>query len=174
MRVITRIQEDMQFVKKRRGENGGNGKYDDPVGRLLDLEKAYPRVSKPALWEFLERHGLKGNFMNCIIDLHETTEYCIMSKHGDSESGTPERGLEECPTSRVLFNIFHQMVIGLAEEKRREPREASGKKVGIEWHWLEGNKIPSQNQFGKYNSEAKLEIFSISFCRRFNHSWQGR
>ena len=130
--MITRIQEDMQFVKKRRAETGGNVKYDDPVGRLLDLEKAYPRVSKPALWEFLERHGLKGNFPNCIRDFHETTEYCIKSKHSDSGSWTPERGLREgCTTSPVLFNIFHQMVIGL-EEKRRELGEASGKKVGIE------------------------------------------
>ena len=55
--VITRIQEDMQFVKKRRAETGGNLENDDPVGRLLDQEKAYPRVSKP---EVLGKAWIKG------------------------------------------------------------------------------------------------------------------
>ena len=41
--------------------------------RLLDLEKAYPRVNKPFMWGMLKRAGLGGNFLRALMDLHETT-----------------------------------------------------------------------------------------------------
>ena len=45
-----------------------------PCARLLDLRKAYPRGSKPALWILLERCGLKGMFRKTVYDLQESTE----------------------------------------------------------------------------------------------------
>ena len=82
-----------------------------PAARLLDLRKAYPRVNKPALWRLLRRYGLEGDFLRVVIDLHEATEYAVRGKEGDSEVWVPERGLREgCPSSPILFNIFHQAV----------------------------------------------------------------
>ena len=82
------------------------------VARLLDLEKAYSRVSKPALWMFLERYGLKGRMLETLIDLHETTEYKVRGKEGMSSAWVPARGLREgCSTSPILFNIYHQAVL---------------------------------------------------------------
>ena len=162
--VIIRIQEDMSYVRKRRAATGMPDKGLDPEARLLDLEKAYPRVSKPALWKILERHGLKGPFLNSIKDLHEGTSYVVKGKEGDSKGWTPESGLREgCPTSPVLFNVFHQMVIKVAEEKRKKDSENTNKAVGIAWRHLEQNKPPSSSQFGKYNSEAKTTSLSMSF-----------
>ena len=40
---------------------------------VLDLRKAYPRVSKPALWSLLERYGMKWECLETLVDLHETT-----------------------------------------------------------------------------------------------------
>ena len=162
--IIIRVQEDMSFIKRRRTAlEMPTHLPSDPVGRLLDLEKAYPRVSKPALWEILRRHGMKGTFLNCLMDLHETTAYVVKGKEGDSDHWIPQRGLREgCPTSPVLFNVFHQAVIQTAERKRNERAVSSGKTRGIAWSWMDNDKIPSSEQIGKFNSEAKRTHFSIS------------
>ena len=159
--IIIRVQEDMSFIKRRRTAlEMPTHLPSDPVGRLLDLEKAYPRVSKPALWEILRRHGMKGTFLNCLMDLHETT---VKGKEGDSDHWIPQRGLREgYPTSPVLFNVFHQAVIQAAERKRNERAVSSGESMGIAWNWIDNDKIPSSEQTGKFNSEAKRTHFSIS------------
>ena len=127
----------------------GEEDVKDPEARLLDLRKAYPRVGHPALWSILKRYGLKGNFLNTVMDLHETTEYRV--RKGESEPWVPER--EGCPTSPVLFNIFHQAVMRLAERKRDEERENQKNPVGIRWRWLPGSNSPGEGR-EKYNSEA--------------------
>ena len=99
---------------KRRVNNGANGMNEDewPCARLLDLRKAYPRVSKPALWSLLERCGTKGQCLETLVDLHETTEYRVKGREGLSEGWTTARGLREgYPTSPILFNIYHQAVM---------------------------------------------------------------
>ena len=63
-RVIVRMKEDANDYPKRMGRTGREAREENNrmVARLLDLEKAYPRMSKPALWMLLERYGLKGRF----------------------------------------------------------------------------------------------------------------
>ena len=53
--VFVRIQEDVNDLRKRR--LAGEEEVEDPEARLLDLRKAYPRVSRPALWGILRRNG---------------------------------------------------------------------------------------------------------------------
>ena len=97
------------------------------------------------------------------MDLHETTANVVKGKEGDSGHWIPQRGLREgCPTSPVLFNVFHQAVIQAAERKRNERAVSSGKTRGIAWNWMDNDKIPSSEQTGKFNSEAKRTHFSIS------------
>ena len=106
--VIVRMKEDADDYAKRVGRTGGEAREenDSMVARLLDLEKAYPRVSKPALWMLLEWYGLKGRMLETLIDLHETTEYKVRGKEGMSSAWLPARGLREgCSTSPILFNI---------------------------------------------------------------------
>ncbi len=82
--VMMRLQEDAVDLKKRGG--GGGGGAVSPSARLLDLRKAYPRVNKTALWRLLERYGLNGNFLRLLTDLHETTEYAVRGREGNSEA----------------------------------------------------------------------------------------
>ena len=147
--IIIRIQEDMSFIKRRRKAHKiPTHLPSDPVGRLLDLEKAYQRVSKPALWEILRSHGTRCTLLNCLMDLHETTAYVVKGKEGDSDQWIPQRGLREgCPTSPVLFNVFHQAVIQAAERKRNEKAGSSGQPMGIAaWNWIDDDKLPSTEQ----------------------------
>ena len=93
-------------------------------------------------------------------DLHEATTYTINSKEGDSKSWLPQRGLREgCSTSPVLFNVFHQMVIRVAENNRQAQTTTP---VGIPWKYIEQDKIPGPNQFGKFNSECKETFLTMS------------
>ena len=89
--IIFRIEEDTSDLIKRRGTTEDT----DPTGRLLDLKKAYFRVSKPALWEILKRYGLIGNFLETFVDLHDSTTYCIQGKYSESKQWMPQRGLRE-------------------------------------------------------------------------------
>ena len=60
--IVVRMNEDVCDYWKRGEIRGVNVAVEEerPVARLLDLEKAYQRVYKPALWMLLERYGLRG------------------------------------------------------------------------------------------------------------------
>ena len=119
VQIMIRIQEDVDDCRRRVRQYENEREINEgewPVAILLDLRKAYPRVSKPALWMLLERYGLKGKCLETVIDLHETTEYKVRGKEGMSVSWMPERGLREgCSMSPILFNIYHKAVMRLAE-----------------------------------------------------------
>ena len=81
--LITRIQEDVSDYKRRRQLDPERGLEEEEVRieeRLLDLEKAYPRVNRPCLWNLLTRYGLGGRCLDTLIALHETTSYKIKGK----------------------------------------------------------------------------------------------
>ena len=165
--IFVRIQEDVVDMRKRRQRNGEEISLDsDPAARLMDLRKAYPRVNKPALWGILKAYGMKGDILNVIIDLHETTAYSVRGKEQNSDFWHPERGLREgCPSSPVLFNVYHQAVMRRGEAKRDEVGETNGEEVGVRWRWVPGNHFPGENLWEKHNSDAiSVKIGSSLFA----------
>ena len=124
--------------------------------RKKDLRKSYPRVNKPALWKILIRKGMGEKCLRALQDLHEITFYKVKSREGDSESWVPERGLREgCPSSPVLFNIFHQPVMRIARKRRKRKAEEDNLEMGIPFNWVPGSSIPSTSLWEKRNSENK-------------------
>ena len=162
--MMVRLEEDTVDLRRRRRRIGGDEvATSDPMARLLDLKKAYPRVNKPALWGILERYGLKGNFLWTLQDLHEATTYSVKGRGEDSATWRPERGLREgCATSPTLFNIYHQAVMRRAEEVRKEEAEREGRQVGVKIKWQPGNTFPSSNLWEKYSSEAESRAITLS------------
>ena len=160
--IMMRMEEDAVDYKRRvqgrineRGEAEGE-QEEGPRARLLDLQKAYPRVNKTCLWELLERYGLNGRFLESVKGLHETTEYKVKGKGGMSEGWKPERGLREgCPTSPILFNIYHQAVMRQAEERRREKAGIEGRELGVSWKWMPGSSFAGVKSWEKKSSETK-------------------
>ena len=153
--VIVRMKEDADDYAKRVGRTGGEARdeNDRMVARLLNLEKAYPRVSKPALWMLLDRYGLKGRMLETLIDLHETTEYKVRGKEGMSSAWEPARGLREgCSTSPILFNTYRQAVLRQAGEARAA---AWASEVGVEWRWIPGSLFAGTGTWERSGSEAK-------------------
>ena len=162
--IFIRIREDVEDLRRRRIRAGISVEANtDPEARLLDLTKAYPRVSKPVLWAVLRRYAMEGPFRDTLMDLHEATTYSIKGKEGDSEEWTPERGLREgCPSSPSLFNIYHQVVMRQAEKARLDRAEEKGTNVGIAWTWMPGNRFPGKNMVETHNSETQTARISLS------------
>ena len=155
--VMVRIQEDVNDLKKRlaaKGESLEDGQI--PVARLLDLRKAYPRVNKPALWGILAKYGMKENALRVLKGLHESTEYRVKSREGESEPWVPARGLREGdPSSPVLFNVYHQVVMRVGTKERKRKAEEAGLEMGITFKVVPGSSFPGSSTWEKYNSEAK-------------------
>ena len=155
--ILVRIQEDTIDLRKRM-EAAGEVLEDDekPAARLLDLRKAYPRVNKYAMWKILERYGLGENCLRTIRTLHETTIYKVKNREGESEAWTTERGLREgCPSSPILFNIYHQVSMRLATKERKRKAAEDDLEVGLNFNWVPGNSFPNEARWEKKNSEAK-------------------
>ena len=155
--VMYRIQEDVEDLQRRIHAGGETFQEDNrPTARLLDLKKAYPRVNKYALWEILKKYGLEGNGLETIQKLHETTKYKVKSREGESEAWTQDRGLREgCPSSPILFNVFHQVVMRIAATARKRKAVETDMEVGISFHWVPGSSFPGNRTWEKHNSEAK-------------------
>ena len=156
--VMVRIQEDVKDLKKRMAAVGEELEEDDkPMARLLDLRKAYPRVNKHVMWTILRKYGMGPRCLRVVQDLHETTEYCVKTREGESEPWKPERGLREgCPSSPILFNIHHQVVMRIATKKRKQRAEEMQLDMGLAFKWIPGSFFPNEaRKESNTNSEAK-------------------
>ena len=130
---------------------------------LLDLKTAYPRVSRPILWAILEKYRLPNKVIDKLKDLHEFTSYRVRGEERDSTKFIPQRGLREgCATSPVIFSIFHQAVIRVAENERACEAEKNNRKVGIEWSFMPGHSLPLKNVKNTFNSAAKNTTLTMS------------
>ena len=162
VQMMVRMEEDVTDLRRREAEHGLDLNHNGwPEARLLDLKKAYPRVSKPALWKLLTRYGMKGPCLDTLMDLQEGTEYKVRGQDGLSEPWTPARGLREgCSTSPILFNVYHQAVMRQASEARRE---RGGR--GVEWKWVPGSSFAGNKVWEKGGTEtAEEEIDSALFA----------
>ena len=160
--ILMRLQEDGVDLRKRGGAGAGQDDFV-PSARLLDLRKAYPRVNKAALWLLLRRYGLDGDFLRLVQDLHESTEYEVRSKEGNSDPWVPERGLTEgCPSSPGLFNVYHQAPMRIAKREREKKAEEDGRKAGIVMKWVPGSAFPAVNTWEKKSSEAVAVVVEKS------------
>ena len=175
--VMIRIHEDATDLRRRMEAQGQRQDPETvPVARLLDLRKAYPRVNKPALWGILTKYGMGPKALRVLKGLHECTEYKVRGREGMSDPWVPARGLREGdPSSPVLFNVYHQVVMRVAADNRKRKAEEAGLEVGIAYKWVPGSLIPSDKIWEKPNSEAKRiridkELFaddtSVIGCRK--------
>ena len=155
--IMVRIQEDTVDLRKRMAAAGEELAEDDkPAARLLDLRKAYPRINKYIMWRILEKYGLGEKCLRTIKNLHETTVYRVKSKEGESEPWTTERGLREgCPSSPILFNIYHQVPMRLATKRRKRKADELNLEMGLDFKWIPGSSFPNEARWEKQNSEAK-------------------
>ena len=121
MQILKRIQVDAEDLRVRwKTDNIQEGNPIEVKPRILDLKEGYPRVSRPLLWVALTKFSVKCKMLNSLMDLHETTAYNkTTAREGRSSVWKPEGSTREgCPTSLLLFIIFHQCAMKAGQEAR--------------------------------------------------------
>ena len=99
-----------------------------------DIEKAYPRVCRGALWDLLLKWGCDPSLSRVIQMLRGSTSYKVRVHGGMSKVFVLERGLrEDCPSSPVLLNIYHAAVILDFGARRKEAASMGQMDEGIDW-----------------------------------------
>ena len=79
---------------------------------LMDIKKAYPNVPWSLCWTVLKKLGLPPRVMNTIQCLNRKTLCLVRTRMGDSSTYRFRRGLREgCPSSCVVFNLFHNLAL---------------------------------------------------------------
>ena len=160
--IFVKIQEDVKVVRNME-EISNEREERKEMAILLDLKKVYPRVSRPILWAMLEKYSLPNKVIDKLKGLHEFASYRVRGEERDSTECIPQRGSREgCATSPVIFNIFHQAVIRVAEKERAHEAEKRNKKVGIDWSFMPGNSLPPKDVKNTFNSEAKNTTLTMS------------
>eukprot|EP00973_Karenia_brevis_P085383 11848585-Karenia_brevis.AAC.1 len=129
--------DDSLMVTRRLAEEVNRSIGDDWVlASFFDIEKAFPRVARDALWELLDRRGCDKRMIKVCRALHEFTDYCVRVQGGLSSEWQPDRGLREgCPSSPPLFNIYHDAVMQDFRERRKRNAEEMGVSPGIDWQY---------------------------------------
>ena len=91
------------------------------------------------------------------------TSYRVIGEERDSTEFIPQRGLREgCATSQVIFNIFHQAVIRVAEKERAYEAVKRNKNVGIDWSFMPGHSLQPKNVQNTFKSEATNTTLTMS------------
>ena len=102
----------------------------------FDIARAYTRVCRVALWHLLTRLGVPLPFLKLLKALHDHTKLQVFIYSGYSEAWFTDRGLREgCPSSPILFSIFHHAIM-LTFRNRRAAAAASSLSVpGLAWNF---------------------------------------
>lgn len=132
-----RSVDDCLMVSRRVAEEVNRMSTDDWVlMSFFDIEKAYPRVCKDALWKLLKVRGCDDRMIKVCKGLHEGTAYAVKLLGGVSSEWTPDRGLREgCPSSPPLFNIYHDAVMEDFRVRRASVATNAGRAPGLKWHY---------------------------------------
>ena len=70
--------DDASQVVRRMIEEATRGKQEAWIEMaFMDIEKAYPRVCRPALWTLMEKRGCPQGFLQICKALHEHTAYTV-------------------------------------------------------------------------------------------------
>ena len=127
--------DDVQQVSQRLVEEAAQSAHGNTyLLRFYDLEKAYPKVARHALWRILERKGCPRAFGKVLRAIHEGTASKVRLQGMESASFVPDRGLREgCPSSPILFNIFHHGFMEVFRARRTRAAAAGGRTPGLVW-----------------------------------------
>ena len=79
------VDDALQVTRRILEEASRLEKDDQIVMTFFDIEKAYPRVRRPALWKLLRKRGCPEGFLRLCQALHEHTAYRVRFHRGEPE-----------------------------------------------------------------------------------------
>ena len=127
--------DDVQQVSRRLLEEAVQSAHTQTyLMRFFDLEKAYPKVARHGLWTALIRKGCPGGFLKVLKAIHEGTASKVRLQGFESSSFVPDRGLKEgCPSSPILFNIYHRCFREVFRARRARAALPNELNPGLVW-----------------------------------------
>jgi ribonuclease HI len=127
--------DDVQQLTRAFLEDAAGSAHDRIfVFRFFDLEKAYPRVARHGLWTLLTKKGCPAGFLKVLKALHNHTASAVRFQGHLSSSFVPDRGLREgCPSSPILFNLYHAGILEVFRARRARAATAAALTPGITW-----------------------------------------
>ncbi|CAE7493888.1 unnamed protein product [Symbiodinium sp. CCMP2592] len=136
------IDDVQQFVRRLLEEVSVSAKSACVGMTCFDIVRAYTRVCRVALWHLLSRLGIPDSFLKVLKALHNHTSFRAFVHNGYSTAWLTERGLREgCPSSPVLFSIFHHAIMLTFRGRRARAAESSGGTPGITWSYKVDGKL---------------------------------
>ena len=111
---------DQVYVMKQMSE-----KFVDKNKELcvayMDLEKAYDRIDRNAMWRVLGVYGINGKLLRAIQSLYSESEACVRICRREGDWFRVKVGLRQgCVMSPWLFNLFMDGVMKEVREKAGE------------------------------------------------------
>ena len=162
---IERIQEDAEDLRVRRESDIiQEGNPIEGKARMLDVRKAYPRDSRPLLWNALKKFIVRDKMLNCRMVLLGATAYNKKTREGRSSEWTPERGLREgCPTPRAFQHLPPvRQESGRRGQKQPGPEHAQSKEVGGRRRWSPSAGLLHSDKTERFNSECETTTLRLS------------
>ena len=155
---------DQVFVLKQMSEKCVD-KNKSLYVAYMDLEKAYDRIDREAMWRVLGMYGINGQLMKAVQSLYEKSEACVRVCREEGDWFEVGVGLRQgCVMSPWLFNLFMDAVM-------KEVREKAGDvgvmlrdvRQNVEWkvEWL----MFADDTVLVGDSEEKLERLVQEFGR---------
>ena len=126
--------DDVHQVTRRLLEEAAQSVHPHTIlFKFFDLERAYPKVPRHALWKILTLKGCPDSFLKILKAIHNGTASKIRYQGFVSSSFVPERGLREgCPSSPILFNIFHDALMDVFRTRRERAAEVLQTHTGLD------------------------------------------
>ena len=84
----------------------------------MDLEKAYDKVDRKALWDVLRIYGVGGRLLEAVKAFYVNCRASVRINGQESESFPIDVGVRQgCVMSPWLFNVFMDWVMKEARER---------------------------------------------------------
>ena len=97
---------DQVYVLRQLAERF-ESKGKDMYVAYMDLEKAYDRIDRSAMWRVLVMYGINGNLLRAIKSFYDGSEACVRVCRQKSDWFSVKVGLRQgCVMSPWLFNLF--------------------------------------------------------------------
>ena len=93
-------------------------KGKDVYFAFLDLEKAYDRVDREAMWKVMRIYGIGGRLLQAVESMYASSKACVRVGNEVSEWFPVRVGLRQgCVMSPWLFNLYMDGVMREIREK---------------------------------------------------------
>ena len=109
-------------------------KHKDVYFAFMDLEKAYDKIDRDALWKVLSMYGVRGKLLNAVKSFYKGSVACVRIGNSTSDCFSVNVGLRQgCVMSPWLFNVYMDGVVREVKDNTEGIGINLVDKNGVKW-----------------------------------------